>query len=54
MLNKQPVSDDLDIIEIFLILWRNKWKVFIITTLFASAISIYYKMQKPHLLQIQL
>ena len=47
MLNKQPVSDDLDIIEIFLILWRNKWKVFIITTLFASAISIYYKMQKP-------
>ena len=47
MLNKQPVSDDLDIIEIVLILWRNKWKVFIITTLFASAISIYYKMQKP-------
>ena len=47
MLNKQPVSDDLDIIEIFLILWRNKWKVFIITTLFASAISIYYKMHKP-------
>jgi uncharacterized protein involved in exopolysaccharide biosynthesis len=47
MMQPMPADDEIDLRELFIALWKGKWLIIFITTLFAAG-GVYYALQQPN------